>query len=559
MDLRRVGAWIATLVAVCGCALPATAAADPGTVTITSCKNDGMTVAGKVVVTGNDARKVRGAVLQMRFDAFSLFGLPQTGTWRAAGKKTRASGQQAFSGLGADNWIGVLEWRYKKGRKTVMSDTVRSTPLKIAGKRGIANCTLAEGAKPIDSTPPKVYIRPTDGDWHHAPASVQIVAQDDFSGVARVQYSVDGGPATQVANGGTFTIATEGAHNVAYSATDVAGNTANGSAVIKVDAAPPSKPVVTGPASITANRQPTISWNPSVDTGSGVRGYFVAIRRADGSAVVLQPVDANTTSLVSPSVLDDGQTYTVTITAVDNTADQAWASDSDPYTFTVDTSVDATGFNPASGTVLSGDLKKGPFSITLDRPADPTTVSPSTVVLSRPDGAQTSYSAGCANNPCTTITVAPSAALPEGHYTLSLSGVKSAAEGLAFSGSAVYAVPYVEGGSGPSASTTTLGCSTTPSGVTVASSQFAVSATGPGQSAYLDFDLTYSGSGGWSVQAFYGGTAIGTSLSGAAGGHYRLTFPLDNRPAGNVSFKLSVGCPANTSAQMSNLTGAVFP
>src|SRR6476661_6626153 len=176
---------------------PAAAATSPAGVTISACRADSLTLAGKVKLTGTAARKARGAVLQMRFQALALFGLPRAGQWRTIGKKTAGSGQEVFTGLGADNWLGVLSWRFKKGSRTVLSGNERSQPLRIGASKGRANCTLAEGAKPVDTTPPSLFILPADDAWHRGPAApVQITAQDDFSGVKSVTYSLDGGPQT---------------------------------------------------------------------------------------------------------------------------------------------------------------------------------------------------------------------------------------------------------------------------------------------------------------------------------------------------------------------------
>src|SRR3954447_5225529 len=111
----RHAARAITVLAVLALALPGVAqAAGPAGVTISSCKLDRMTVTGKVALTRKSARKARGALLQMRFQALSLFGLPRVGDWRDVGKKTRASSQQEFTGLSTDNWLGVMNWRFKK-------------------------------------------------------------------------------------------------------------------------------------------------------------------------------------------------------------------------------------------------------------------------------------------------------------------------------------------------------------------------------------------------------------------------------------------------------------
>src|SRR4051812_39383987 len=192
-------------------ALPATAdAADPAAATISACGRDSISVAGKVSLSGRSARKARGATLQMRFTALPLFGLPRSGAWRSSGKKTKASSQEAFPGLPADSWVGVLSWRYKNGSRTVLSGVARSEPLRIGSSKGRASCTIAEGLKPVDKTPPNLFVVPGDDAWHHAPVTVQLSASDDFSGVQSVRYSLDGGPKTAIPNGSSFPIAAQG-------------------------------------------------------------------------------------------------------------------------------------------------------------------------------------------------------------------------------------------------------------------------------------------------------------------------------------------------------------
>lgn len=550
--------WSTVLACLVALALPAAAsAADPAAATITACRSDSATVAGTVVVRGSAARRVRGATLQLRFQVYPLFGMPRAAAWKVLGPKTRASARQVFTGLSADNWIGAMSWRYMRGRRTVLSGRERSQPMHFGHTRGKVNCTIVDGAKPVDTNAPSIFITPSDEVWHRAPASVRIAAQDGLSGVARVQYSIDGGPATRVGNGAVFTIPTEGAHRIDYSATDVAGNTATKTAIVRVDAAPPTKPVVTGPASITGSRQPTITWKPSSDSGSGVRGYIVAIRRADGSTVAQQAVDASTTSFQAPA-LDDGQPYSATITAIDNT-DQAWGAGSDPYSFRVDTNPDAT-FSPASVTVLTGNLKNGPFTITLDRAADPKTVSPSTVALVRGDGTRPNYTAGCANNACTAITVSLTSptTLPEGRYTLSLSGVKSAAEGLTFSASASYAVPFPTEGGTPSPTCTVLS-----GGTATASKSYTFAYAAPAaEQGRFTFDWSVKDANSWSAKVYPGTATSGNSLgqtSSTGGSPSTLGF---NIPAGTngVTLVFTLTC-ATTSSQLtvSNLTGTRLP
>ena len=503
------------------CSVPGVAAAaGPAAVTITACKADSITVAGKVKMTGTAARKVRGAALQLRFHALPLFGLPRSGQWHDSGKKSKASGQETFNTLPADSWVGVMSWRFKKGRKTVASGDERSQPVKAGSKKGRSSCTIALGAKPADSTPPAIYLLPADGAWHRAAATVQVVAQDGFSGVQSTRYSLDGGPKTPITNGGTFTIPDQGEHKVDVESTDVAGNTGTKNVVIKVDGGPPSKPALARPGAVTAGTKPTFQWSASTDSGSGLRGYLVAIRHPDGSLVAVQPVDANTTSLVSPTTLNDGETYTVTVRAIDNTADGAWEIDSDALTFRVDSHADVTGVSPGAGTVLSGSLKDSTFTITLDRAADPATVSQSTVTLDRnaESGSDPSFTVGCANSPCTTISLDPSGSLQEGRYVLGLNGVKSADEALTFQAfAAAYTVPFLEDATGPPASGGTCALGPLPSTRIVT-----LNAPAADEPATISFDWSYSGGSGWSAQAVRTSDSqpLGTATGGGNGsGH----------------------------------------
>jgi hypothetical protein len=502
--------------------VPAAAqAADTAAATISSCKSDRLTVAGKVAATGKLARKVRGANLQLRFRAMPLFGLPQSGEWRDLGRKTNGSGEQEFTGLGAESWVGVLSWRFKKGSKTVLSGDERSQPVKVGATKGKANCTISEGAKPVDSTPPTLYILPADDAWHRASTSVQLLAQDDFSGVQSVSYSLDGGPSTPIRNGSTFDIAGEGQHNVQWTATDVAGNAATRTAVVKVDAAPPTKPALSRPSSVTASTTPQFQWSASTDSGSGLKGYFLSIRRSDGSLAALQPYDAATTSAQSPVALNNGETYTAAITAVDNT-DNAFSIDSDPLTFKVDTSPEVTATDPADGAVLTGSRKSGNLTASFDRPADPATVTATTVSLQRDSAGGSSIPADppACSSPCTTVTIHPTSALPEGRYVLSVNGVKSE-EGAAIAPKAIkFAVPAYE--------TDQLGPTSNLCSVVPASQPVNVSTNNANETVLMSFSYTLA-SGTGTVSVKDGATLLattGATLNPPSGSPPPLSFSL---------------------------------
>lgn len=549
--MLRLAPILSVLVAL---ASPAVAAAAPAAATISACRSDSITVAGKVSLSGRPARRARGATLELRFQALPLFGLPRSAAWKKTGKKTRASSQEVFAGLNADSWVGVMSWRYKKGRKTVLSGMERSQPVRVGSSRGRASCTIAEGVKPVDKEPPSLLILPADDGWHRAPATVQLSAADSFSGVRSMSYSVDGGAKQAIANGGTFAIPGQGPHTVDWEATDVAGNTGTRSAVVRVDAGPPTKPAFSKPPGVTASSRPAFQWSASTDSGSGMKGYVLIVRRADGSIASFQTTDANTTSAQSAVTLNEGETYTAVVTAVDNTAGTPWTTDSDPVTFRVDSSADA-GFSPASGTILRGSAKSTNFTITLDRPADPATVSPATVKLRR-GPTDVAHSAGCANTPCTVITVDPDSDLGEGRYVLSLNGVKSAGEGITFGGGASYAVPYVDGGNGPTSSGL---CSPTTNPPAMSTS-YPLTQADAGTRAFIEFDIAVDSGATWTLRVKSGSAVLASVVDQPVGGHYRLEF--DSASSTTLTIELDAACGSATgatSASASNLFGSRIP
>jgi Bacterial Ig-like domain len=531
-------------------ATDANAASQPAHATLTGCDKDHVTVVGAVKLSGRDARRARGAVLQMRFRAMPLFGLPKSAATKTIGKKTKGSSQETFTGLGADSWVGVMSWSFKKGRKTVLSGDTRSQPGRVGSTRGIGFCTLSEGAKPADTTPPVLSILPLDEIWHHGPTDVALFAQDDFSGVRSVTYSLDGGPAADIRNGSAFSIPTEGAHNVHWTATDVAGNTASRDAIVRVDVSAPSKPSLTAPFSVTVNSAPTFSWSASTDSGSGVKGYFLQIKRAsDGSVVAFSPYGVGTTSTPSPVTLTDGETYVASVIAIDNT-DLPFSAASDDFTFRVDSSPGIASSSPADGTIVQGAAKDGNLTITLDRPADKATVAASTVQFVGVDPATTpGYKVSC-DASCTTITVNPDDTLAEGRYKITLSGVKSQ-EGVVIPGNVRFSVPFIEDAAGGSA-----GGSLCAGGEQFTTDNTkSLSVAGP-ESGTLTFDYSVESGATGGVRILAGSTVIGDSGNLSGSGHATVQFTL---PDGNstVSLQYYVNCSTGTTAKTIDVTNVI--
>ncbi|MGA5300512.1 cupredoxin domain-containing protein [Nucisporomicrobium flavum] len=139
-----------------------------------------------------------------------------------------------------------------------------------------------------DTTPPSVSgqvsgSRDASGNYIGT-ATVTINASDGGSGIARIEYNVDGGAFTAYTN--PVVIDDEGAHMVHFRATDVAGNTSAEQMVSFTIVAPPA-PDTTAPetsAQVTGERDASGGYVgaatvtvTATDAGSGVRSVEYAL------------------------------------------------------------------------------------------------------------------------------------------------------------------------------------------------------------------------------------------------------------------------------------------
>jgi hypothetical protein len=327
----------AALAALCA-ALPATAGANhkpkPFNViaTISACKNDTLTVAMELAPSEKAAakkvrrrvlRKVRGASLKLRFDAMPLFGDAKRSEEVDLGKTTNGRRFEVFNELPASTYTGVVRYRFMKGKRAVYKGVARTRKARAAGRRGKAFCSLKVGKPPRDTTAPFVTPLPYDNAWKRGPLDVTFFATDDLSGVAGVFWRLDGGPFQA---GRRLQITTEGTHTLQYVARDVAGNQSRlGTATLRVDANPPTAPVVTAPAGNTTDTTPDITWNAATDSASGVAFYYVVVRNSSNAIVFAKAVTASELSATVTETLPTGQ-YTAEVIALDGATPQPFTA-----------------------------------------------------------------------------------------------------------------------------------------------------------------------------------------------------------------------------------------
>ncbi|HYI33427.1 MAG TPA: hypothetical protein VEX88_08205, partial [Glaciibacter sp.] len=103
---------------------------------------------------------------------------------------------------------------------------------------GLSTTATSSPAVNIDRTAPTTGISGTSNAWVNGAVTVELAASDNLSGVARTEYTVDGG-STQT--GTTFTLSTEGEHEITFRSVDKAGNTeATQTATVKIDQTAPT-------------------------------------------------------------------------------------------------------------------------------------------------------------------------------------------------------------------------------------------------------------------------------------------------------------------------------
>ncbi|WP_411720418.1 OmpL47-type beta-barrel domain-containing protein [Mycetocola sp.] len=152
------------------------------------------------------------------------------------------------------------------GEGTGLTSTTSAT-------NGAGLTTTATSAPPvnIDRTAPTTGISGASNEWVNGSVQVTLTADDNLSGIAKTEYSVDGG-ASQT--GTTFSLTAEGEHAIAFFSTDKAGNTEPvRTAKVRIDTTAPSIRHDFAPADYLdgawTNRDVTVTFACS-DQGSGV-------------------------------------------------------------------------------------------------------------------------------------------------------------------------------------------------------------------------------------------------------------------------------------------------
>ncbi|MFD4975499.1 ThuA domain-containing protein [Streptomyces sp. NPDC058424] len=222
------------------------------------------------------------------------------------------------------------DWTAYTGPVIVHGDGSHTLAYRSADKAGNVEDAKTLTVK-VDATAPMTTAKiasANDGGWHNGAVPVTLTATDATSGVAKTEYSLDGGPWTPYT--ATVTVTGEGQHELRYRSTDKAGNVEDIKAVTaKIDTKAPTV-FVSGVAAgekYGDSQDLAVSWQ-AVDSGSGiasVSGTLDGKPFASGTVLALHELGLgkHTLSVTAVNKAGNRTEQTVKFTIVTSTADIA--------------------------------------------------------------------------------------------------------------------------------------------------------------------------------------------------------------------------------------------
>ncbi|MEV4760295.1 ThuA domain-containing protein [Micromonospora sp. NPDC049559] len=166
-----------------------------------------------------------------------------------------ASGWTPYTGPVAVSGDGAHQLRFRTVDKAGNVEATKTTDVKIDGTAPVSTASFAPA---------------NDGGWHAGKVPVTLAATDAGSGVAKIEWSLDGGAWTPYTE--PVDVAGDGQHELLYRATDTAGNVETlKSALLRIDGTNPTL-LVSGLADgqlYGDSQDVRVSWQ-AADTTSGI-------------------------------------------------------------------------------------------------------------------------------------------------------------------------------------------------------------------------------------------------------------------------------------------------
>lgn len=264
--------------------------------------------------------------------------------WYVSNATVTASASDATSGLALlENRVDSGAWS-DGNTVTLTTDGIHAIDFRATDQAGLQSSTSL--SVKVDESVPAITFTPTgtmgSNGWYTSSVSLSISAQDEYSGVASIEYNLDG---TDWVPGSSLTL-NDGDHTVEARATDKAGNQATASTTIRVDTRSPSAVLINSAKIGHMNwyvSDAIISADPS-DATSGVS--LVEYRVDDGDWKI---------GMTTPAVSGDGA-HTVGFRVTDVAGNQSVITS---Y-FWIDATPPLSAFvEPADGSIntLYGEVK----------------------------------------------------------------------------------------------------------------------------------------------------------------------------------------------------------
>ncbi|RNE66733.1 OmpL47-type beta-barrel domain-containing protein [Cryobacterium tepidiphilum] len=338
--------------------------ADPGSGSgISSCLADGATTNVKTVqpgtTVGGTATDAAGNVAKTSVTvaagdttAPTLSGAPTmapgSGGWYSGDVTVRWSAADPESGIPASVADTVIT-----GEGAGLTSTTT-----VANGAGLST-TATSTAVNIDRTAPATSITGASNSWVNGSVTVELSATDNLSGVARTEYTVDGG-ATQA--GSRFTLTDDGDHTITFRSVDKAGNAeATQSAQVRIDRAAPGIGHEFTPTSYRdgawTNTDVTVTFTCTDQGGSGVADCTAPVTTsAEGTRTVNGTATdgAGNTATDSVSVRIDKTAPSISAVASGVRNAAGWYNDDVTVTYTATDDVSGVTRAPDNDTLGEG-------------------------------------------------------------------------------------------------------------------------------------------------------------------------------------------------------------
>jgi hypothetical protein len=232
------------------------------------------------IVTSASGRTASGSIA-WKYDAslptasVQVAGTAGANGWLASDARIGGVGTDVVSGVDiVEVSVDGGEWQ----PSAILSDGVYQVQSRVVDLAGLETLSAVQTVK-VDTAAPGLTIIPSGtqggGDYFRSAVTVSIAGTDSGSGVALVEYRLDGRDWAQ-ANG--LTISVDGDHGLEGRATDNAGNVTWKAIAVHIDTIPPVAAfVMPAPGSTTPGQGVVILSGNVSDVGSGIAGVELSL------------------------------------------------------------------------------------------------------------------------------------------------------------------------------------------------------------------------------------------------------------------------------------------